>query len=69
MAGFRIASGILPALGFGMLYNMMDTKNFLPYFIIGFALAAYFSGSLISVSIFGLAAALLHVKNVDKKSV
>jgi len=65
--GFKIASSILPALGFGMLYNMMDTKNFKIYFVIGFILAAFFSGSLISVSALGVCAALMHVKDMERR--
>ena len=54
-----VAKGMLPALGFGMLYSMMYKPKFIPYFIIGFILAAVFGASLLAVGALGAAAALL----------
>lgn len=62
-----VAGGILPALGFAMLFNMMSSKKLLPYFIIGFALAAYFEADLLGVAILGLGALLLHVNRMDEE--
>lgn len=63
---FKVAGGILPALGFAMLFVMMSNKKLVPYFIIGFAVAAFFKGSLVGVAVIGLAAALLYVNNMSK---
>lgn len=63
---FKVAGGILPALGFAMLYTMMSNKKLVPYFIIGFAIAAFFKGTLVGVAVIGLAAALLYVNNLSK---
>lgn len=41
MAGISAIGALLPALGFGLLLNNLSTKNFMPYFFIGFALSAY----------------------------
>ena len=41
MAGITAIGNLLPALGFGLLLNNLSTKNFMPYFFIGFALSAY----------------------------
>src|SRR5699024_11435789 len=38
MDSLTLAGGILPALGFAMLFNMMSNKKLIAYFIIGFAL-------------------------------
>lgn len=65
---FKVAGGILPALGFAMLYVMMSNKKLVPYFIIGFTLAAFFNGSLISIAVIGLAAALLHVGKMSNQA-
>lgn len=62
-----VAGGMLPALGFAMLYTVMGNKRLLPFFIIGFALAAFFSGSLMAVALLGLAAALISVTLVSPK--
>ena len=60
-----VATGMLPALGFGMLFSMMYQPKYLPYFIVGFVTAAYFGGDLVAVSLFGLAAAILNFYKDD----
>lgn len=64
-----LAGGILPALGFAMLFNMMSSKKLLPYFVIGFALAAYFDASLLGVAILGVGALMLHVNRLNEGKV
>lgn len=59
----NVAKGMLPALGFGMLFSMMYKPKYLPYFIIGFILAAVFHGSLLSIGALGVAAALISFYN------
>jgi len=54
------STGMLPALGFGMLFSMMYKPRYIPYFIIGFVLCAVFKGSLLSVALIGVAAALIN---------
>lgn len=56
----RVATQMLPALGFGMLFTMMYKTKYMPYFVIGFVLAAYFNGNLQAVALIGAAAALLN---------
>jgi mannose/fructose/N-acetylgalactosamine-specific phosphotransferase system component IIC len=55
----NVAKGMLPALGFGMLFSMMYKPKYLPYFIIGFILSAVFGGSLLAIGALGVAAALI----------
>lgn len=64
-----LAGGILPALGFAMLFNMMSSRKLLPYFIIGFALAAYFEADLLGVAILGVGALMLHVTRMNEEEV
>ena len=52
-------TGMLPALGFGMLVAMMYKPKFLPFFIIGFVMSAVFGGSLLSIALLGAAMALI----------
>lgn len=52
-------TGMLPALGFGMLIAMMYKPKFLPFFIIGFVMSAVFGGSLLSIALLGAAMALI----------
>ena len=62
----RLAGSMLPAVGFAMLFIMMNKPKLTPYFIVGFVLAAAMGGTLISVGLLGLAAALLYVDSADK---
>ncbi|MBQ4342939.1 MAG: PTS sugar transporter subunit IIC [Erysipelotrichaceae bacterium] len=52
------ATGMLPALGFGMLLALMYKPKFLPFFIIGFVMSAVFKGSLLAIALLGAAMAL-----------
>jgi PTS system sorbose-specific iic component. len=61
MSGLTVAGGMLPALGFAILFTMMSSKKLMPFFIIGFGLAAFFKANIIAVAVLGLGAALLYV--------
>jgi PTS system mannose-specific IIC component len=64
--GLKTAGGILPALGIGMLLVYLPIKKFWPFLIVGFVLAAYLNLSLIGVSLFAAALAML-VVSMNKK--
>ncbi|MDD2964988.1 MAG: PTS sugar transporter subunit IIC [Bacteroidales bacterium] len=49
--GLKIASSLLPALGFALLINMMISKKLTPYFALGFLIAAYSGIDLIAVAL------------------
>jgi mannose/fructose/N-acetylgalactosamine-specific phosphotransferase system component IIC len=66
-AWFKVAGGMLPALGFAMLYIMMANTKLLPYFIAGFVVAAFFKGTLVAVALLGLAAAMIYVNSMPSK--
>ena len=59
--GFELAAGILPALGFALLMQLIFTKKFAPYLFLGFTLVAFFKLTNIGVAIVGgiLAALIL----------
>lgn len=42
--GFSVAGGVLPILGFALVVNSMNRKDYIPYFIIGFFVIQYFDG-------------------------
>jgi mannose/fructose/N-acetylgalactosamine-specific phosphotransferase system component IIC len=67
MNGLTVAGGMLPALGFAMLFTMMSSKKLFPFFIIGFTLAAFFKANLIAIAILGVGAMLLYLNKFDKK--
>lgn len=58
--GLSVAGGILPAVGFGMLLNVMFNIKYLPYLIIGFIMASFIEFSnLLPVALIGTALALM----------
>lgn len=59
MDGLSVASGVLPALGFAMLANMLLNKKVAPFFMIGFVLAAYLGMPVLGIAILGVMIALL----------
>lgn len=55
----KTATGMLPALGFGMLLSMMYKPKYIPFFIVGFVMCAVFGGSLLSIALLGAAFAMI----------
>lgn len=51
--GMGAAAGLLPALGLAMLMKMILNKRVLPYYFLGFALAALFNASTLAVAVLG----------------
>lgn len=68
LSWLTLAGSMLPAVGFGMLFTMMNKPKLTPFFIIGYVLAAAMGGTLISTGLIGLAAALLYVGNTGGAS-
>ena len=60
-----LAGSMLPAVGFAMLFILMNKPKLTPFFIIGFVLAASFKGTLVSTALIGLAAALIYVNSME----
>ena len=57
--GLQIAAGLMPALGFAMLINMMISKRLIPYFMLGFLIAAYLKLDLIAVALIAICIAFI----------
>ena len=57
--GLRMAGGLMPAIGFGILLNIMLRKEYIAYFILGFVLAAYLNQPLLAIALIGTAFALI----------
>lgn len=51
--GMSVVGGILPALGLAMLMRMIMTKKVAPYYLLGFALAAYLNVPVLGLAVFG----------------
>lgn len=69
MAGIKAVGALLPALGFGMLLNNLSVKKLMPYFFIGFAIAAYVPAfGVMGVAILGVAYVIVYVKSSKSAS-
>lgn len=66
--GMSVAAGLLPAMGFAMLMRMILTKQILPYYFLGFALAAYLKIPSLGVAIFAVIIVLVKFDFLNLKS-
>ena len=60
--GMTIGGGMVVAVGYAMVINMMATKEVWPFFIIGFCLAAISDLTLIALGAIALCMALIYIK-------
>ncbi len=65
--GLSFAGGLMPAIGFGILLNIMLRKQYIAYFILGFLLAAYFNQPLLAIALVGVVFALIEYFIRDDK--
>ena len=59
--GMQIGGGMVVAVGYAMVINMMATREVWPFFAIGFALAAVRELTLIALGAIGVAIALIYL--------
>lgn len=52
--GISVAAGILPALGFALLANMLLSKKVAPFFLLGFILSAYLGMPVLGIAMVGI---------------
>lgn len=57
--GLQVAGGLMPAIGFGILLNIMLQRQYIAYYLLGFLLAAYFEQPLLAIALVGLVFALI----------
>ena len=60
--GMAIGGGMVVAVGYAMVINMMATREVWPFFAIGFALAAISQLTLIALGVIGVALAFIYLK-------
>lgn len=63
--GMAIGGGMVVAVGYAMVINMMATKEVWPFFAIGFVVAALTQITLIGLGVLGVALALIYI-NLSK---
>lgn len=66
--GLELTMGLLPAIGFGLLMQMIMNKNVACFFFLGFALSTYLNIPVTGIAIFGaiIAIVLVQIKNKQK---
>ena len=64
-----LAGHLIPALGLAMLMSVLFKASLLPFFAIGFALAAYLQLGTMPIAIIGAAAGVLHLIYTSKEGV
>ena len=65
-SGMQIGGGMVVAVGYAMVINMMASREVWPFFAIGFALAAVSQLTLIALGAIGVALALIYL-SLSKK--
>ena len=60
--GLSVAGGFIVVVGYAQLLNMMNIKSLLPFFFLGFILAAYLDFSLLAYGGIGLILATVYVQ-------
>ncbi|MDH6364417.1 PTS system mannose-specific IIC component [Enterococcus sp. PF1-24] len=60
--GMAIGGGMVVAVGYAMVINMMATKEVWPFFILGFVIAAISELTLIALGAVGVALALIYIQ-------
>ncbi|EAN10755.1 PTS system, mannose-specific IIC component, partial [Enterococcus faecium DO] len=63
--GMAIGGGMVVAVGYALVINMMATKEVWPFFVIGFVVAAISQLTLIALGALGVALALIYL-NLSK---
>ncbi|MGN1344738.1 MAG: PTS mannose/fructose/sorbose/N-acetylgalactosamine transporter subunit IIC [Traorella sp.] len=69
MNGLKVASGLLPAVGFALLLQPMLTGKNMIYFVLGFALIAYLGIPILGLTIIGVVIAYIVCFERDKEVV
>lgn len=60
--GMAIGGGMVVAVGYAMVINMMATREVWPFFLIGFCLAAISDLTLIALGVIAVSLALIYLK-------
>ncbi len=60
--GLNIAGGIIVVVGYAMVINMMKTKSLMPFFYLGFTIAAFTKFNLVGLGIIAIILAILYIQ-------
>lgn len=60
--GLTVASGFIVVVGYAMVINMMKARYLMPFFFLGFIIAAFSNYNLIAFGVIGTCIALIYLK-------
>jgi len=66
--GLQVSGGFIVVVGYAMVINMMEIKSLMPFFFIGFLLAAFTNFNLIGFGAVGVICAIFHIQSIAKQS-
>ena len=66
--GLQVSGGFIVVVGYAMVINMMNIKSLMPFFFIGFILAAFTNVNLIGFGAIGVICAIFHIQSISKQS-
>lgn len=69
MNGFKVAAGILPAVGFAILLKYMPMKQYGIFIVFGFVLTSYLNMPMLAVSLLALIIAVRIYQGLEKEAV
>ncbi|MBU3181257.1 PTS mannose/fructose/sorbose transporter subunit IIC [Clostridium psychrophilum] len=66
--GLQIAGGMIVVVGYAMVINMMEAKYLMPFFLVGFSIAAFTTFTLVGFGILAVSVAIFYIQLNPKYS-
>ena len=60
--GLRVGGGVVVVVGYAMVINMMEAKHLMPFFFLGFVIAAIANLNLVALGVIGTVAAIIYIQ-------
>lgn len=60
--GLRVGGGVVVVVGYAMVINMMEAKHLMPFFFLGFVVAAIANLNLVALGIVGTVSAIIYIQ-------
>lgn len=60
--GLQVAGGFIVVVGYAMVVNMMEAKYLMPFFFLGFVLAAFTGFNLVAYGVIGVVLAIVYIQ-------
>ena len=60
--GLQVAGGFIVVVGYAMVINMMEARYLMPFFFLGFVIAAFTDFNLVALGILGTIAAIIYIQ-------